>query len=127
MSDIIESLTQCAVDCHELLLNAAEEIEFLNKVIEVERKEHKEAIEAERKKHEWVSVNDRLPEEWKEVIACDENAVVYPQARWFFGRRHDERIWEWAYEAGMDYWVSVDAPVTHWIPLPEPPKGGEEE
>ena len=31
MSDIVENLTQSAVDCHELLLNAAEEIEKLRK------------------------------------------------------------------------------------------------
>jgi uncharacterized coiled-coil DUF342 family protein len=31
VSDIVENLTQCAVDCHELLLNAAEEIEKLRK------------------------------------------------------------------------------------------------
>lgn len=60
MSDIVERLRhqplvlygreQVIADI-SLLSEAADEIEFLNKVIEVERKEHKEAVKAERKKH----------------------------------------------------------------------------
>lgn len=145
MSDIVERLrtawrrlagTGILQQTTDLLSEAADEIERLRDLIPICETAKEDGLfmqinkleaelEAERKKHEWVSVNDRLPEEWEEVIACDENAVVYPQARWFLGRKHGE-IWEWAYEAGMDYWVSVDVPVTHWMPLPDPPKGEEE-
>lgn len=115
MSDIVESLTQCAVDCHELLLNAAEEIEFLNKVIEVERKEHKEAIEAERKKHEWISVKDRLPEQ---NFQENDNKVAVLLEDGSVDLAH--RM------AGTTVFVSPSRvylrEVTHWWSLPDPPK-----
>lgn len=28
--------------------------------------------------------------------------------------------WEWAYEAGADYWEDVSGRVTHWMPYPAP-------
>lgn len=60
----------------------------------------------------WISVKDRLPEEYKtEVIVCTEYGDV----------RIAVKI--------MDGWISNDCEfertnswVTHWMPLPEPPK-----
>lgn len=53
---------------------------------------------------QWISVEERLPEPWKEVLIYrgEEMAIVSsevtPDGRWLFSN------------------------VTHWMPLPEPPK-----
>lgn len=74
---------------------------------------------------QWISVKERLPERNGEYIvtACDE------------GEPYDEIIWNdtvvvWAeYYKGCWIWeennteYSLDGIVTHWMPLPEPPKG----
>jgi hypothetical protein len=71
---------------------------------------------------EWISVKDRLPEEkenwitrdWQKVICCCD-----------FGgepRRVDVRTY--SYGKGH-FWHGpqiMDGVVTHWMPLPEPPK-----
>lgn len=79
---------------------------------------------------EWVSVKDRLPEIYEEVIVfgvgkadgyigstqmaitsmTDKNPL-WPSLKW-------EKEWRdpWQY-------FLVDYEITHWMPLPEPPKG----
>ena len=60
----------------------------------------------------WISVEERLPEE-DVVVMCRHKAREYPLfLRWNEGGL----CWEdnaWIYGAG---------PITHWMPLPEPPK-----
>ena len=70
----------------------------------------------------WIPVSERLPEEGQTVIASTKYGV-YPEARYT-----KEYGWEWAYEAGADYWKELDG-VTAWIPLPEryEPQESEEE
>ena len=60
----------------------------------------------------WIPVSERLPKEGKTVIASSEYGV-YPETRYT-----KEYGWEWAYEAGADYWRAL-AGVTAWMPLPE--------
>ncbi len=59
---------------------------------------------------EWISVNERLPEECTHVIVHDEDGTVGE-----------------AFHSISDHfeWVANEkiAFVTHWMPLPEPPKG----
>lgn len=73
---------------------------------------------------EWVSVEDRLPElpkgEWalKMIIAADESGHVSPM---FYERAivRGKTVYRWKF-----YWDRIaDTKVTHWMPLPEPPKG----
>jgi hypothetical protein len=67
----------------------------------------------------WIPVTERLPEAWRRVIVCakhDGGLSVWDSARWS-GKR-----WEKEMEVCYDYWVEIDEPVTHWMPLPEPPK-----
>ena len=56
----------------------------------------------------WINVNDRLPKTCKDVLTCRRNG-------------HVEMNWLML----VDGWYK-DAPelnpVTHWMPLPEPPK-----
>ena len=58
----------------------------------------------------WIPVTERLPDECKEVLAyrftgCEVDSCVSHQKAY------------WSYDPVSDY------PVTHWMPLPEPPKG----
>lgn len=64
--------------------------------------------------HGWIPVSERLPKENKTVIVSTEYGV-YPEARYT-----KEYGWEWAYEAGADYWRELEG-VTAWMPLPEQP------
>lgn len=64
------------------------------------------------RKQEWISVEERLPEEGTRVLGYDYmgNVVCY----FVYGTRY------W-FEDG---WNSAKGwGVTHWMPLPEPPKG----
>ena len=58
---------------------------------------------------EWVSVDDRLPEDGDVVIICTNKNFVYAGEligdTWFLDN---------------DSWTAT---VTHWMPLPQPPKG----
>lgn len=58
----------------------------------------------------WISVKDRLPEEGETVLCYYESDLMGVCTR-----LHE--IWEDSY----GYWESDDA-ITHWMPMPEPPK-----
>ena len=57
---------------------------------------------------EWVSVDDRLPEENTTVIAATDKGIVFQCL--------------YAYD-GWDLWDVNNINITHWQPMPEPPKG----
>ena len=63
---------------------------------------------------EWISVDDRLPEPWKQVLIyslhdfCESAVYIGVPGKW--------RV-TWNHEM-----LDADS-VTHWMPLPEPPKG----
>ena len=84
---------------------------------------------------EWISVDDRLPElDTDQVLVLDENGNIYNT--WYDGCI-DDRCRFGHYRAvynsdtlgfdGVD-WVPevITKKVTHWMPLPEPPKEVEE-
>lgn len=83
------------------------------------------------KKSGWISVEDRLPEspggEWicEVVIACEEGGNVSPMIyeRTRRGGTRGKKIERWKYIWGKVAGVKV----THWMPLPEPPKGDSKE
>lgn len=58
---------------------------------------------------EWISVKDRLPKEDEIVIICTDKNFIYAGEligdTWFLDN---------------DSWTAT---VTHWMPLPQPPKG----
>lgn len=74
--------------------------------------------------NEWVSVEERLPElpekDWcsKMVISCDKNGHVAPMI-WERAQVRGKMIERWKY-----HWDRIydGAGITHWIPLPDPPK-----
>ena len=70
----------------------------------------------------WTPVSERPPKENETVIASTKYGV-YPEARY-----SKEYGWEWAYEAGADYWRELED-VEAWMPLPKPyePQESEEQ
>ena len=60
----------------------------------------------------WIPVTERLPELWQTVIVCD-TREQYVGACMYYGNDdwlHDDKLWD-------------TSEITHWMPLPEPPKG----
>ena len=57
--------------------------------------------------NEWISVEERLPEKNSAVIVCTRTENVF-QALY----RYD----------GWDLLEAIAAKITHWMPLPQPPK-----
>ncbi len=62
-------------------------------------------------KSEWISVKDRLPEN-------DDRVLVYLDSERSYTKIDTDRIY---YRGGQ--WVRWGNDVTHWMPLPTPPKG----
>ena len=71
-----------------------------------------EQIAELRSAQEWVSVDDRLPKNGKEGVLI---ALRWGEVD--IGWREDGR---WSSEFVNEY---EDGEVTHWMPLPQPPKG----
>lgn len=107
--------------CADALGNAETHVAALQKEIEGLRAQSKklQAIATElQSKSQWVSVTERMPEDEKPVLA-------------YYGYHVDGGI-----DVGMmfvgkltyfcsepnPYWTSRNLFVTHWMPLPEPPK-----
>lgn len=73
---------------------------------------------------DWVSVEDRLPSGNGRYIvcACDANEPLNEQI-WgdtvVICAEYYDKCWTW-YEGICEY--DLDGLVTHWMPLPEPPK-----
>ena len=70
---------------------------------------------------EWISVKDRLPD----LIPCNAG-TAYSEAViiWTSGRKAMIAVWDgidWI--APFDYWEAWGEEITHWMPLPHPPKG----
>ena len=63
---------------------------------------------------EWISVTERLPE-WGERVICTDGYAVFEQYR--VGLSCVYGMWD---RGGLK---SPMQEVTHWMPLPQPPKG----
>ena len=76
----------------------------------------------------WIPVAEQLPEKdgLYLVVACDEGCP-YGEGIWYdtvvvTAEYYDDGRWVW-YENGTEY--DLCDIVTHWMPLPQPPKEGE--
>ena len=68
---------------------------------------------------DWISVNDRLPDKYNRVLM---SAVDYEsEARQAITIGFRDGDWWWSQETGGSD-VELGITVTHWMPLPEPPK-----
>ena len=63
---------------------------------------------------EWVSVDDRLPEEKVNCIVHYKHAYCNNDGYWAIG---------FCFYDGEKFQVDQAYKVTHWMPLPQPPKG----
>jgi hypothetical protein len=57
----------------------------------------------------WISVKDRLPDEGRDVLTYDGDNMLVE----FIVNRGSYSIWS----------CNSEDDITHWMPLPEPPKG----
>lgn len=78
-------------------------------------------LSAERKHRKWIPVTERLPEYMENVLITDGVFSGMGWRDWYDYRGTKPR---------EDYWIAPSTNVnelniTHWMPLPEPPKDGE--
>ena len=66
---------------------------------------------------EWIRVEDRLPEEDEDVLAYIQDGYIKVACPFY--QIDGGKRWAWF---GGDYMYEN---VTHWQPLPDPPKDGE--
>lgn len=104
----------------ELLHNLKDRDWNVNPTYKIDVNEARRIIEGIEAVNKWIPVSERLPEDNKTVIASTKYGV-YPETSYEEGYG-----WEWAYEAGADYWESLEG-VMAWMPLPEPYKAESEE
>lgn len=62
--------------------------------------------------NKWISVKDRLPEDYEKVLTCDAKGNIH-----IFFHFH-----QFVYPFGIDASDERYYEVTHWMPLPQPPK-----
>ncbi len=60
---------------------------------------------------EWISVKDRLPEKEGTYLTYTENEQIHIDCFCIYPNH------------GTKFFVGGNGKVTHWMPLPEPPKG----
>lgn len=71
---------------------------------------------------EWISVNDRLPTECGDYIAYN----VYKEVMLcHFNPPNKEQVPGWSTCDAEGFYRLSDNFITYWMPLPEPPKDGE--
>jgi len=86
-------------------------------------------------RNEWISVTERLPEEDGKYLTVY-NLNIIPQTPWMKVCRFAKNLHEvdryafqkkksGFYEYDSEYGYCEVSGITHWIPLPEPPKDGE--
>ena len=63
---------------------------------------------------EWVSVDDRLPEEKVDCIVHYKHAYCNNDGYWAIG---------FCFYDGEKFRIDLAYKVTHWMPIPQPPKG----
>lgn len=68
---------------------------------------------------DWVSVKDKLPEPSDKPLLVWTRESDYPALAIFTG---DTKIGQWEVYSTHDIWYTTTGSITHWMPLPEPPK-----
>lgn len=73
---------------------------------------------------EWISVNDRLPEKNTTIDVIINGKYRLPDAVYSLKDMWNKKDNFSAYMRGDNgmYWADITSDVTHWMPIPEPPK-----
>lgn len=101
----------CDIDeCSQMVYAAANQIE----------RDQKEIAKLREKVPQWISVEDRMPD----TVPCDAG-TEYSEAVvvWTNGNKAMIAVWDgidWI--CPCDFWEAWGEEITHWMPLPEPPK-----
>lgn len=102
--------------CIETLMKqAADAIEELSLTADsYKRSMEAWADEAANAQPKWENVTERQPEDFKKVLVfwVDGSELMMDTAVW---RESEKRF-------AIGHWVGVGDKITHWMPLPEPPK-----
>lgn len=67
---------------------------------------------------QWIDVKDSLPETNGNVLAYKSNGLITLMS-YHAPFDSGKRIFQWW---GFGEWLDQHSQVTHWLPLPEPPK-----
>ena len=75
----------------------------------------------------WINVNDRLPEKYQKVFVADiyNGEIYYFAAAYYLDKNCFSAETDGLEASNCDGGASIylDMEVTHWMPLPEAPKG----
>lgn len=85
----------------------------LERAIADEKAAYERGLRDGERKSNWISVKDRLPEKQRNYLVYV--PPVYTNVVYFNG-------YEWVVDEEEYCFISSD--ITHWMPLPEPPKEG---
>ena len=66
----------------------------------------------------WISVEDRLPVRPPDVCG------LLVRRQWYLVALESGTVLTLSYEFDEGRWQGVGSPVTHWMPLPDPPTDG---
>ncbi len=78
---------------------------------------------------EWISVKDRLPKEYEPVLVTYKSSSSVGRKWCSDGLATIDKckIWHWWDSGDIGDEVDEENKITHWMPLPEPPKEQENE
>ena len=68
---------------------------------------------------EWIKVSNKLPEKHNDIDYYSEWVLVADSTGYIFKSRYDYKYKLWVNKPNI-----CPDPVTHWMPLPNPPKNG---
>ena len=125
--DLIKALRHCSNDypCKTCPVELQKDestcigVLFKHCIDQIER-DQKEIAELREKVPQWISVEDRMPD----TVPCDAG-TEYSEAVvvWTNGNKAMIAVWDgidWI--CPCDFWEAWGEEITHWMPLPEPPK-----
>jgi len=79
---------------------------------------------------EWISVDEMMPNDWQYVVAADiGDGCIYSAfvCHYSSGCFNPDTggLQASNYDGGAVIYADSNTPITHWMPLPEPPKDGQ--
>lgn len=77
---------------------------------------------ADFEKNDWISVNDRLPDNNSGVLCYVKSTTISGARVYALGNCHNKQFWFLQNSVGTSAYPMQQWVVTHWRPLPEPPK-----
>jgi hypothetical protein len=87
----------------------------------IDPKSLRHSLRHKEEKKEWISVKDRLPDVFDEVLVYDTFSNTSISIAWRETTPRKNGIVDWYWNSQMSYPEDLTH-VTHWMPLPKPPK-----